>query len=655
MEQSPTVLDRSPEPTYEFYTSGFPFDDNMSRGRQDIRSHLEDLAQRHPEFADQLRCPPWGGEVGPSQGTWNRARQSSSGDDCSSFRHPSEQEQVEEPGPLRGRARQNNLPQHGLRNTVDLGQQQHEAEQEKGSRGQRSMSAPPDNRTSDQPQRFVSRIDINPLNPGGNSTGEGKPPVAPKQQQQQQSPPKMTNKPVQQGASNVRHIPIFVEGRDEPVISRNVDSAPEKIFSERTIPTQASFPSERVPPPQSPFVERVIPTQTTFPSERMGRPQSPFTERVIPTQTVPPQSFGFNRPSHFTSQHQFQPQHPSSVPQGKKQQQNREQPTEQQQPKAPPQPPKAPPQPAKAPPKAPGPNNPLSLVQAVEKDVGELEGKVNAYSGNSRKDKDYIYLDEMLTRNLLKLDNIETEGKENVRQARKSVIRDIQRCIGILESKVPIPEETMEVTDAQLEQQGQTESSQPECATPAGVEEGPELSTTEVPEQPVAPENEVMNVEGTSEETSQSTEHMNMEEEVSEEKPAEETSHEKSGETEMEQMQAPVKVAEEQEQVQPSCVEMTEAVSLQEETSNEQSVEESKPVESTGESVEVVGDSTSSQQNMEVDSGVTQPEVQNEEKLTSVPSANSELGSGDQPPSKAKKGSKKATGKSKKSAPQPSS
>jgi hypothetical protein len=65
---------------------------------------------------------------------------------------------------------------------------------------------------------------------------------------------------------------------------------------------------------------------------------------------------------------------------------------------------------------------------------------VNEYSGNSRKDKGYIYLDEMLTRNLLKLDDIDTEGKDNVRQARKEAIRTIQRCISMLEGKVPVVE-----------------------------------------------------------------------------------------------------------------------------------------------------------------------------------------------------------------------
>jgi hypothetical protein len=115
----------------------------------------------------------------------------------------------------------------------------------------------------------------------------------------------------------------------------------------------------------------------------------------------------------------------------KQQRQTRPQPQPQQQ-----EPPK--------PSEAPAANSPIARVQAVHKDVKELQAQVNKYSGNSRKDKEYIYLDEMLTRNLLKLDDIDIEGQEDVRQARKDVIRTIQRCISCLEEKAPLPEENRE-------------------------------------------------------------------------------------------------------------------------------------------------------------------------------------------------------------------
>lgn len=60
--------------------------------------------------------------------------------------------------------------------------------------------------------------------------------------------------------------------------------------------------------------------------------------------------------------------------------------------------------------------------------------EVENFTG-TKKDKKYLFLDEMLTRNLIKLDNIETDGKENIRQARKEAIKCIQKCIAVLEAK----------------------------------------------------------------------------------------------------------------------------------------------------------------------------------------------------------------------------
>lgn len=74
----------------------------------------------------------------------------------------------------------------------------------------------------------------------------------------------------------------------------------------------------------------------------------------------------------------------------------------------------------------------------MQKEVDDLAEQVRRYIGGSRQDKEYIYLDEMLTRELIKLDDIETEGRENVRQARKNAIKSIQDTISLLETKTPI-------------------------------------------------------------------------------------------------------------------------------------------------------------------------------------------------------------------------
>lgn len=80
----------------------------------------------------------------------------------------------------------------------------------------------------------------------------------------------------------------------------------------------------------------------------------------------------------------------------------------------------------------------MERVALVQKEVDNLAEQVRRYVGGSRQDKEYIYLDEMLTRELIKLDDIETEGRENVRQTRKNAIKSIQDTISLLETKAPL-------------------------------------------------------------------------------------------------------------------------------------------------------------------------------------------------------------------------
>lgn len=352
--------------------AGHLFEEPLMRGHSDIRTHLEDLAHRHPEFADQLRYPAWSSDNRSNTNTWGRKRQHDAGE--ASKQQPEGEhspqesnEPTEDSEPARGR------PKENLRNTVpDMGQKQQQETEEKESRGQRSWSAPPDNRTQGaEKPRFVSKIEIHPVNPDATShtqTGDStKPPMAPPKSQPQQ--PQQTQQPKQ---SNVRHIPIFVEGRDEPILPKNVE--PE-------------FTQSHAPPPQ-----------------HFSRPQQP-------------QQFA-------STQHHFQPQPPP---------QQHFEPSPQ--PKPQPPPPQKPQQPEQPP---VNPRDPLFRVGLVQKEVDELKDKVEKFNGNSRSDKEYILLDELLTRNLIKLDDIETEGKEDVRAARKNTIKSIQRCISVLENKVPV-------------------------------------------------------------------------------------------------------------------------------------------------------------------------------------------------------------------------
>ena len=65
----------------------------------------------------------------------------------------------------------------------------------------------------------------------------------------------------------------------------------------------------------------------------------------------------------------------------------------------------------------------------------ELTPKVKAFEG-SRHDKEFLYLDEHLTRCVLSLDLIDTDGLENVKVARREAVSEILSVINDLESSV---------------------------------------------------------------------------------------------------------------------------------------------------------------------------------------------------------------------------
>ncbi|CAG2111688.1 unnamed protein product [Medioppia subpectinata] len=79
--------------------------------------------------------------------------------------------------------------------------------------------------------------------------------------------------------------------------------------------------------------------------------------------------------------------------------------------------------------------NPLESIHNTLSDLKKYESEVNGFNGTAN-DKKYKYLDEMLTRCMIKLDTIETDGNEEVRKARKGAVIAVNKCITLLESKV---------------------------------------------------------------------------------------------------------------------------------------------------------------------------------------------------------------------------
>lgn len=429
----------------------FPFNGGVERDRENpFRSQLDDLAQRHPEFAEHFNIREgsfpfrshlrdrnrWGSESAsphtssttdpfdeyrrftdrpfpsrferfPSFGRGGFEERPTQQQQHTSPPPPQQAKEQQQPQQAAPPQQQNVPPPEGVpqqeerkqgnptlaqSNTVDLGQKQEPVDDK---RSQRSMSAPPDNRNPQQ--RFVSTCNI-PLNreAGGGDTG----PATAQEQKAQQT---------QQNKTFERVIPIHVEGRDEPVIPKNVHQ--------------------------------------TFTQQQ----QQPQPERVFGRHTPPPQPervFGHN-PSHFTqflnrdrpdsARAEFFRNFPSAP--NKQQagfQQQQQQPNFQQKPQ-PQQTPQAPAPPQEQQPPQEKPAHPPKLtptdqIQMIQRDVLELMNQVEKFTGKY-KDKQYLYLDEMLTRNLIKLDNIETEGKDAIRQARREAIKCVEKCISILEAK----------------------------------------------------------------------------------------------------------------------------------------------------------------------------------------------------------------------------
>jgi hypothetical protein len=118
------------------------------------------------------------------------------------------------------------------------------------------------------------------------------------------------------------------------------------------------------------------------------------------------------------------------------------------------------------PPPAPKPKTPeeraFEIIDGVMAEVRELEATVNTFAGVDKNDKQYRYLEEMLTRSLLKLDSVDTAGQDNIRQARKQAVRMIQAALDLLELKAHANAQNMPEAAMQSTQQSTAMASAPQ-------------------------------------------------------------------------------------------------------------------------------------------------------------------------------------------------
>jgi len=80
-------------------------------------------------------------------------------------------------------------------------------------------------------------------------------------------------------------------------------------------------------------------------------------------------------------------------------------------------------------------NSKIQLINLIQEEVENLHKKVDEISSNV-KDYDYLYCEEMLTKCLLKLDNILADGEDTIRTARKNVVKEINIALQQLEEKL---------------------------------------------------------------------------------------------------------------------------------------------------------------------------------------------------------------------------
>lgn len=314
---------------------------------------------------------------------------------------------------------------------------------------------------------------------------------------------RMSQEQQQQGQSNVRVIPIFVEGRDEPVINRDFPDGggPGPQVHHHDVPPQAA-PPRMQPQPDLDFGRELPSFDRELPSFRHGsifdrakdfpvrnirdeffrdhmspnRAESPLRNHMFsnePTvhrfgrgpspqpQERPRTNSGSFDPRQSAQQQQPQQQQQQMPPQQRKRTSSRNEDQQYHHQPPPPQPQSAPtqqpsqqqhapqrtqspqpPQKEATPPPPPKPKlGPIEKIQQIQRDVLDLMTKVEQFQGKGKRDKEYLYLDEMLTQNLLKLDTVDTDGQENVKLARKEAVKCINRCLNVLEAKAEANED----------------------------------------------------------------------------------------------------------------------------------------------------------------------------------------------------------------------
>jgi len=317
------------------------------------------------------------------------------------------------------------------------------------------------------------------------------------------SPPRAMSNQGQPGqptnsSSNVRHIPIFVEGRPEPIFHQNLNTttpaatAQQQQQQQQQRPASQELPFSKPSDYYPPGVQRVKSREDAVavpePTTPMGPPPGPIPMGYLPSQQQQ-QLLKPDQPQAEPTTPQGPP--PGPIPMGyvPREQGAEESHCPEQTSPAPPVPPQrhrtssqSQSQAEEQPRKISGdqeqaetgdqrrsspvvnvvpikldqrdsaspvsqrnaasmkqdspPLNPkIAKLEKIKEDVESLTSKIDNFQG-SKTDKEYLYLEEMLTRHLIALDGIEPEGQTEIRQMRKESINSVNRCLSLLDRKV---------------------------------------------------------------------------------------------------------------------------------------------------------------------------------------------------------------------------
>ena len=282
----------------------------------------------------------------------------------------------------------------------------------------RAHSEPPKHFNQSQRPNLKTKIPLGNLaeNSEHNLSTSASDPSVPSTEQPQQH----QQQPNEQQQPAVRHIPIFVEGRDKPVIN---DEAGIKKPSE-FYPSNVKVERRAQNPPTSLNVHNL--------KDKKQEPTSPLS----PIPSDQPIPMGYTETDNAINGQPQEPTSPQPMPAGpipmpcSPNFMNKKEASP-----PPPAPPQRQPQPPKLDPKDPS----LQQLFKIQDNVNELVNQLDEFNGD-KNSKEFKYLDEMLTRNLIALDEIESGGRPDVRQARKESINAINRCLSVLEAKAKSPD-----------------------------------------------------------------------------------------------------------------------------------------------------------------------------------------------------------------------